>query len=586
MIFKLFKNEDIYKHNEAFKEHVQEDDDRSQSTVSKLVGNMVSNVSDVDVGADVYNDIEMFTAYRDIPGASTIFDAINKTYTLGGSLWLKDVLKHPVFDKARLVNRHKELREFENVYTPKAPQVTTLLGNLKSTEQDVLWFFSASDEELRYLYDIVYFQSFFLAPLNGSNIALTAYNIYRIILSPLTGILSPIIYFVVPYLVLVYKYNINIGFIEYMSFTIRSLILGSNILSHLNGGFAIVKYLSMLTTALFYFQNIFNSFDLSTLLWKLVTKIYTRTNKVFQFLSNSQELLGIFGKSSPVAATTCKKDYCKLWVFDNFGKQLSYFRQTPRPQLEGLLRDVYEIDYKACIMNLLSQGFCYAKPTSSTTPTFSCQGIWHPSILNAVPNDLQDLRNTIITGPNAGGKSTLLKAVLSNIILAQTIGVTSAKEFIFAPFKHISSQISIPDCKGKESLFQAEMFRCKDKLDIAKSLPEGAFMFIAMDEIFNSTNPLEAIAGAFAVLKKLSEYPNVILMITTHFLYLTKLKEHGFDCKKMNVKKHDHTFVFPYKLQKGISRQHVALELLAKNGFDSDLLTTALEIKGRLDHST
>jgi hypothetical protein len=587
MLFKLFRNKKIHKHTEAFKEHEQDDTQATHITVEKLLSGILKHTGDVDVGADVYTDIEMFENYRDIPGAITVFDSINKTHTLGGALWLKDVLKYPVAEAGVLSSRQKDLKEFEATYQKSTNQVSTLLSTLQDSEKDVLWFFSASDEELRYLYEIVYFQSYFLFPLNKSNFALTAYNIYRIIISPLTGILSPIIYFIVPYLVLVFKYNVSIGFIEYLKFTIHSLVLGSDILTHLNGGFGVIKYLSMLSTAIFYFQNIFNSFDLSSLLWKVTTKIYSRTNKVFEFLQSSHQLLNIF-KVSPTA-TPPPEISNKWFLLDNFGRQLSFFKNTPREQLIDILKGVYEIDFKASIMSLLDSGFCISKYIATeANPKLSCHGLWHPSILNAVPNDIINLKNTIITGPNAGGKSTLLKAILCNIVLSQTIGVAAAKQFVFTPFKVIGSQISIPDCKGKESLFQAEMFRCKEKLDLVKTLsPQNSFMFIAMDEIFNSTNPLEGIAGAYAVLKKLAEYPNVITMITTHFLYLTKLKHHGYDCKRMNVVKNTNgTFHFPYKLQKGISRQHVALELLAENGFDSDLLETALEVKTRIEGST
>lgn len=577
---KLFLSEEVQKHKEALRSSLTID--TSQITVDKLVGS--APFPNINLGADVYTDIEMFTTYRDIPSATTIFKSIDKTYTIGGSIWLKNVLSSPTADISELETRQQNLVTFQT-FSKYSSKVAKLFTTLKATESDVLWFFSATEEELRYLYDIVYFQSLMLAPLNRSKFALTAYNIYRIIISPITGILSPIIYFVIPYLVLIFKYNIKIGFFQYLSFTVKSLILGSDILTHLNGSFAIVKYLSMITTALFYFQNIFNSIDLSSLLWKLVTKIYKHTNNVIEFINSSKELLGIYGHvptlDSPLRVQSA---FLSCFLFDHFGRQLNYFKQCSRPQLHELLKQIYEIDYKTNLLNLLGNGFSLPTYVKSDRPTISAQGIWHPSLAPyAVPNNLTNLQNTIITGPNAGGKSTLLKAVLTNIVLAQTIGVVSAKEFILSPFKYISSQISIPDCKGKESLFQAEMYRCKEKLDIVRTLPENDFMFIAMDEIFNSTNPLEGISGAFAVLKKLAEYPNAIVMITTHFLYLTKLKEHGFVCKKMNViQEHGKPITFPYKMENGISRQHVALELLAANGFDDDILQTALEVKNKL----
>lgn len=578
---KFFLNEEVQKHKEALSQSAF-DINLQQSTVAKLVGNPLPPA--INLGADVYTDIEMFTAYRDIPGATTIFKSIDNTKMLGGSLWLKNTLSSPTANVKELTIRQNEIKEFRNIWKQQKTQTTTLLETLKATEPDVLWFFSATEEELQYLYEIVYFQSMVLFPLNRSPFALTAYNIYRIILSPLTGILSPIIYFVIPYLVLLFKYNISIGFFEYISFTVQSLIVGSDILSHLNGSFRFVKYISMFASGLFYFQNVFTSLDMSSLLWKLITKIYNHTNKAIEFLTSSKELLSIYGCFTDMVIPLKAHERC-CFLLDHFGRQLNYFKACNRPKLCDVLKQVYEIDYKCCLMNLLQNNFELPDYVTGTThPVISTHGLWHPSLApHAIPNDLPKLQNTIITGPNAGGKSTLLKAVLTNLLLAQTIGVVSAKRLALTPFQFISSQISIPDCKGKESLFQAEMYRCKEKLDIVRTLPETNFMFIAMDEIFNSTNPLEGISGAFAVLKKLTEYPNIVVMITTHFLYLTKLKHHGFTCKKMEVvQQPDAPIKFPYKLKNGVSRQAVALELLAANGFDEDLIQTALEVKTRL----
>jgi DNA mismatch repair ATPase MutS len=106
-------------------------------------------------------------------------------------------------------------------------------------------------------------------------------------------------------------------------------------------------------------------------------------------------------------------------------------------------------------------------------------------------------------------------------------------------------------------------------LDTVRKYPDKPCLII-MDEIFNSTNVVEAIAGAFSILENLASHKNVMTTITTHFLYLTKLKKQSsFECFCMNVKIDEYTndIVYPYKLKTGISKQYVALELLKKIGF-------------------
>ena len=72
----------------------------------------------------------------------------------------------------------------------------------------------------------------------------------------------------------------------------------------------------------------------------------------------------------------------------------------------------------------------------------------------------------------------------------------------------INTYLNIPDCKNKESLFEAEMHRSRDYLNKLKELGEQDFSFIVMDEIFSSTNPEEGISGAYAICNKLSDYKN------------------------------------------------------------------------------
>jgi DNA mismatch repair ATPase MutS len=152
------------------------------------------------------------------------------------------------------------------------------------------------------------------------------------------------------------------------------------------------------------------------------------------------------------------------------------------------------------------------------------------------------------------------------------------------PLDMISAQIQTPDCTGYESLYQAEMHRCKDNLSALKSRREnGEKSLIVMDEIFSSTNPLEAISGAYAVCKKMAEYEGNMLIFTTHFNYLTKLHKTGkFVNYKMETLVNGDDYAFTYKLVKGVNKHFLALELLKKNGFDADIIEEALVIKKRL----
>ena len=93
---------------------------------------------------------------------------------------------------------------------------------------------------------------------------------------------------------------------------------------------------------------------------------------------------------------------------------------------------------------------------------------FHPSIKNPVKNSINLDKNRIITGPNAAGKTTILKATILNTIFSQQFGMGFIKNDLL-PFHYIHCYINIPDTCGRDSLFQAEARRCKDILDIIKT---------------------------------------------------------------------------------------------------------------------
>jgi DNA mismatch repair protein MutS len=266
-------------------------------------------------------------------------------------------------------------------------------------------------------------------------------------------------------------------------------------------------------------------------------------------------------------------------LFSNFGTKLKHYKYFKNERYISLLRHTYIID---AISSIFKMGFCFPQYRSGATPTIEINSLWHPSLTNPVYNNLTIDKNILITGPNAGGKSTLIKSCLMAILFAQTFGVANAKSMTFTPFFYINSQMNIPDCKGKESLFEAEMYRSKANLDRLKEL-DGKLSIIFMDEIFNSTNPVEGIAGAYAIAKRMSSYLSNLSIITTHYIYLTKLaKTERFVNMKMNVLISKDDIKYPYKIGPGFSRQYIALELLKKNGFDKDVVEEALAIKARL----
>ena len=84
----------------------------------------------------------------------------------------------------------------------------------------------------------------------------------------------------------------------------------------------------------------------------------------------------------------------------------------------------------------------------------------------------------MITGPNASGKTTILKTTLFNIILSQQVGFGFYSSATINPYKYIHCYLNIPDTSGRDSLFQAEARRCKEILDSVKNSKDRISVYL------------------------------------------------------------------------------------------------------------
>ncbi len=158
----------------------------------------------------------------------------------------------------------------------------------------------------------------------------------------------------------------------------------------------------------------------------------------------------------------------------------------------------------------------------------------------------------IITGANMAGKSTFLRTVGVNLVLAMAGAPVIASKFEFYPV-NIRTRIKISDSLFKnESYFYAELKRLKE---IIEDLEQGKEVFILLDEILRGTNSKDKHEGSKKYVERLLKYKSSGI-IATHDLILGKLEEeYG---KKINnfcfeVEIEENNLVFDYKLKDGIS---------------------------------
>lgn len=188
---------------------------------------------------------------------------------------------------------------------------------------------------------------------------------------------------------------------------------------------------------------------------------------------------------------------------------------------------------------------------------------------NVVKNTVKLDKQMLITGPNASGKTTLLKATLLNVLLAQQIGCGYfAKESKIRLYDEINCYINIPDNSGRDSLFQSEARRCKEIYDSVMNNVHKHH-FCIFDELYSGTNPYEAISASYSFINHLSKQSNIDFMLTTHYIDLCKHLDNNSKlqncCMKTIAQRDD--FKYTYKLESSISNIRGGVKVLQDLGY-------------------
>jgi len=499
----------------------------------------------------------------------------NKPTTIGGSMIINHLIKNPINNKEKLINRQKISFEILDYH----------LKILKENEKDLLWILNLKKEiddnsSIKLLFPYLYY----LNNLNNYRCFLDLYHIYKIIFVPISCFIYPISILVAPFFYINKQLKLNISICQYLKIfyqMIKMMIKPSG-----DNKKDLLKFISFLIYVLIYIYSIYQTFIISYIIYIMRDNLLKKMKGLVDFIKTSILII----KSS----NNSWKPYYLYDIPDNLYldelEKLNYdlstiFKLWMDNNLKDKILTILKIIYTLDTINIITK---LKKDKYWSIPTYSNEtkilDIRNPILNKQQPNPVSLEKNIIITGVNAGGKTTYVKSIASNIILSQTLGIINALKGEMILYDALISIMRIKDEVGVSSYFEAETSYCNKMIEIADELSKnGKKGVFILDEPMHSTPPLEAISVAYSITKYLGNLKGIRLIITTHFHKLIELeKDNNFINLSVSANKIDDKYVFDYKIKKGGSRQTIAIELLEKHKLKEEIINSAIEIKNKL----
>ena len=523
-----------------------------------------TDVHDVGVKEYIYHNTPQCTEHHaqllealqigEVDDEDALFRSkLNKTFTSAGRHTLRKWLEHPLTD-ANDIELRASLRKAitgEDETKKISPSKTRhVLASMEESWRSLKWCWS-EDQSKKELTKQILFGDMF-ARLNDIPLAQNAYHHFRIVGTPLIQILTPLIPVVMSFLMLRWM-GAGMSFHECWQMS-SGIFKNSFWLDQTGGGGgSLMKVMGAIKWLwwIIFLGNIVLMLYQSYRHYTLLSHVYRRVYRAAKWVENANTLVR---DCLPGTTNHPKLDqnvasiiawvndaHPTFGVFTNaYGFLNTYQRLrevSTKGTCEGWVRHVGVLDAVHSIDSLL-------KHSDFTVPRIldqenharvDIQKAYHP-LLDSNSQTSHDIlldRHVVLTGSNASGKSTVLKTLLLNVLLAQSWGISSSKQMQWVPFSSIRGYLHTVDDCGRESLFQAQIRRIEEFILEARArnaktdTPDRTCgpSLLVVDEILNSTNPIEAMLLSY-------QYARIIgdelgdrsrMVMTTHYPVLTTL---------------------------------------------------------------
>ena len=250
--------------------------------------------------------------------------------------------------------------------------------------------------------------------------------------------------------------------------------------------------------------------------------------------------------------------------------------QSHPQQAQELFQAVGMVDSAIAVLSFRKTLPRWCRPTYHGENVLEFTGLFHPLLQNPVENSGRLEKDVLLTGSNASGKSTFLKALAVNAILGQSIDTCAGERYAYRAGKVLSSMAVRDDITAGESYFMAEVRSLKRLTDAART--GGCLLFI--DEILKGTNTVERLAASQAVLEELHRR-DCLCVAATHDRELTGQLEGSYHSFHFQERLTKDGVEFDYLLRPGPANTQNAIRLLEFLGFSPSTVERAQELAKR-----
>jgi hypothetical protein len=488
--------------------------------------------------------------------AETLIGPLNFETEVGKEQFKKQ-LRFLTPNSGLLRRRQQTILDIRHSLDEKAEStLEDMFQEVKRIEPDLKGFFDRSAVESNSYEQLLFSGWAPLQVLNTIPFLLLCLSIFKQYLVPLMAVFTPLFMMIAPYFVVTYWYNLEISPQQYINLVMG--MFGLQNISLQNPRTLLQAGITMFSVGQSIYQPIQNALHLQTIHGQLVQKgqavqkLIQINNQLERFFSSKYAL---HNPVSEMSESDLHRTFAAFWDHP--------YRLRMALQYIGDCEVIYRVAKEPRLTAVTLVG--------SKSPVLKIHKGYDPFLKTSIPFDLslQASHHAILTGPNRGGKSSVLRSVLLDVVFAQTFGMAFVESMTLRPFDWIATGLRLEDRPGALSMFESEVEFSIQILQRAKHAPDQVG-FVLFDELFHSTNPPDGARTADIFLQRLWQQPNVGSFISTHVFDLAK-KAHS-KIQKLCVpahKKEDGSLHFTYTLQKGICEVSSVDEILKEKGLFS-----------------